>query len=107
MASLGPLPARRCDLLSRVQWQAIHDACREGYERYDFGEVDDHNPGLAGFKSKWGATAVRLQRCYYPAPGRAEALARSPARGRIMQSAWRSLPLTVTALLGDRLYGRF
>lgn len=91
-----------------IQWQAIHDACREGYARYDFGEVAPHNHGLAEFKTRWGAAATRLYRCYYPAPRRVDALISeaSSANGRLVPAAWRRLPLKVTAVLGDRLYRR-
>jgi CelD/BcsL family acetyltransferase involved in cellulose biosynthesis len=101
---------RREDLGQRandaIQWRAIHDACREGYRRYDFGEVEEHNQGLAAFKSKWGGRPHRLYRCYYPAPGRLEARALSasaPAAG-LLRAAWRRLPLRITAAVGDRLY---
>ena len=89
-----------------LQWRAIHDAVRSGFRRYDFGEVDEHNEGLAAFKAKWGAEAVPLYRYAYPAPRELEAgilRPASPAR-RAAQAVWRRLPLTATAVLGDWLY---
>jgi CelD/BcsL family acetyltransferase involved in cellulose biosynthesis len=89
-----------------IQWQAIHDACREGYRHYDLGEVDDDNQGLAEFKSKWGARAIRLHRYYYPLPNRLEArtLAATTRGAGMLGAVWRRLPLQVTAVLGDGFY---
>lgn len=87
-----------------IQWQAIHDACRHGYRRYDLGEVDDDNQGLADFKRKWGACATRLYRYYYPAPNRLEARTLASLPTRALGAIWRRLPLPVTAVLGSGFY---
>src|SRR5439155_16223323 len=55
-----------------IQWTALHDACNEGFTRYDFGEVNEDDSGLADFKRKWGAEPTPLYRYYFPAPSRAE-----------------------------------
>ncbi len=89
-----------------IQWQAVHDACRDGYRWYDLGEVADGNAGLAEFKSKWGAVARRLDRYYYPALGAVEDDAPESAGRlrRLASSAWQHLPLATTARLGDLAY---
>ena len=51
-----------------LQWEAIHDACRRGFERYDLGEVTGGNESLAEFKRKWGADEVQMHRYYHPPP---------------------------------------
>jgi Acetyltransferase (GNAT) domain len=51
-----------------LHWRALHDACAEGYRRYDFGEVPVGNEGLARFKNKWATDAAPLYRYYYPPP---------------------------------------
>ena len=51
-----------------LQWEAIHDACRRGFKRYDLGEVTGGNEGLAEFKRKWGADEVQMHRYYHPPP---------------------------------------
>jgi len=87
-----------------IHWYAIQDACREGYRRYDFGEVAAGRDGLAAFKSKWGTQPVPLYRYHFPAPTRIEA---DPTGGRwatVVGAAWRRLPLWATARLGDWLY---
>ena len=93
-----------------IQWHAIHDAVREGFRRYDFGEVAQENRDLAAFKSKWGTEAIRLYRYYYPAPeavesgyGSLEAESERLAR-RLTAAVWRRVPLRATAVLGDRVY---
>jgi hypothetical protein len=89
-----------------IQWQAIHDACREGYRHFDFGEVGETNDGLAEFKSKWGAEPSRLYRYYYPKPRELETGAmRSGSQARQLANAvWGRLPLKATALIGDLIY---
>ena len=91
-----------------IQWTALHDACRDGFRRYDLGEVDEDDPGLADFKRKWGAEPTLLYRYYSPAPSDAERRAmRSGRVRRIARRGWRRVPLRATAVLGDLLYRRF
>src|SRR5438093_7833843 len=45
-----------------IQWQAIRDACFQGFRYYDFGEVTKNNQGLAQFKSSWGGEPHWLYR---------------------------------------------
>jgi CelD/BcsL family acetyltransferase involved in cellulose biosynthesis len=93
-----------------IQWHAIHDAAKEGFDRFDFGEVGRNDAGLADFKSKWGAVARPLYRYYYPAGVGAE---ESWAGGRLeplrrpAMTAWKRLPLRVTAVVGGWIYRYF
>lgn len=89
-----------------LQWRAVHDAAREGFRRYDLGEVTEDDRGLIEFKKKWGATPVMTYRYYFPAPveSSAGALEAGSRLRDIGSGAWRRLPLRVTALVGDRLY---
>ena len=91
-----------------IQWQAIHDAAREGFRRYDFGEVEIGNDGLAMFKSKWGAVSEPLFRYGYPAARELErgVLRRNSLVRRTAQAVWRRLPLSATEAIGDQLYKR-
>jgi len=102
---------RRRDELSlqpnyAILWQAIVDACREGYRNFDLGEVTEENAGLAEFKGKWAGKPKWLNRYYYPAPR--EAVSRkTESNGLIspfVEAVWRRLPLTATALLGNCVY---
>ena len=89
-----------------IHWRAINDVCREGFRRYDFGEVSGENQGLAQFKEKWGAETHQLYRYHYP---RARELDRGALRPestirRLAEHTWRRLPLKLTAVLGDWMY---
>jgi CelD/BcsL family acetyltransferase involved in cellulose biosynthesis len=91
-----------------IQWTALHDACRAGFRRYDLGEVDDDDPGLADFKRKWGAQPTPLYRYYSPAPSDADRRAMQSGRvRRIARSGWRRMPLRATAVVGDLMYRHF
>lgn len=89
-----------------IQWRAIHDACKEGFRRYDFGEVVESNEGLAQFKGKWGAEASWLYRYYYPLPQNSEAttLKVDGYPYQLARAVWRRLPIRITALLGNWIY---
>ena len=89
-----------------IQWQAIHDAHRDGFRVYDFGEVAEDNQGLAEFKSKWGAEPRRLYRYYYPATKDLgpDPLDRTSLNRQLTSLVWRRLPLGITILLGEWLY---
>jgi CelD/BcsL family acetyltransferase involved in cellulose biosynthesis len=102
---------RRSDDLSlrpndAIQWQAIHDAGREGFRRYDFGAVLAENNGLADFKAKWGAEPAWVDKYLYPAPP-VVAQEGTPGGGgarRLANRVWRRLPLGATAHLGDWVF---
>lgn len=101
--SRADLPLRPNDA---IHWQAIHDACRDGFRTYDFGEVAENHQGLAEFKRKWGAESRRLYRYYYPGiqDVHADGVTLSKPIHRIANASWNRLPLPVTAMLGDWLY---
>ena len=89
-----------------IIWQAIHDACREGFQFFDLGEVPADNSGLAEFKGKWAGSPAWLVRYYYPTPP--EPNGSGPDREsmvhRCLTSVWRYLPINLTMLLGDWVY---
>jgi hypothetical protein len=100
---------RREDLAMRpndlLMWTAIHDATRAGHRRFDLGEVDESNVTLAEFKKKWGATERWLQRYYFPDPRTTVESVPDGYALRLGRALWRRLPLSATAILGDRTYG--
>jgi len=88
-----------------LQWHAIQDACRRGFRRYDFGEVEEGQAGLIAFKVKWGARPMRSYRYYYPAPRKLPTLDAPKSHLRqVAHEMWRRLPLKVTELVGDWIY---
>ena len=92
------LPLRPNEVL---QWEAIHDACRRGFERYDLGEVVAGGEGLADFKRKWGADEVQMHRYYHPPP---EPDGDDAGDGGLAKRVWPRLPLGATRLAGDVAY---
>ena len=100
------LPLRPNEVL---QWEAIHDACGRGFERYDLGEVTAGDAGLAEFKRKWGADEVLLHRYYHPPPdvsgdGLAESVGEGGIAKRAAAALWPRLPLASTRIAGDLAY---
>lgn len=90
-----------------VHWHAIHAAAREGFKRYDLGEVVEGQAGLAQFKRKFSNTQQRLQRWYHPAPE----CPPDPGNGndpgavkRAIGTMWQRMPLRVTAAAGTAMY---
>lgn len=67
-----------------LHWQAIRNVCAEGFRRYDFGNVDLDNPGLARYKRKWGAQSEMIYDYSYPVVpskmGRNQGISRHPVR---------------------------
>jgi CelD/BcsL family acetyltransferase involved in cellulose biosynthesis len=103
-----------------LHWQAIRDACSEGFRWYDFGNVTVGNQSLAQFKSKWGAQTKMIYRYSYPAASRGSTSVPSaqPPRAPAAQSnslptqsksavrqlvypLWQHLPIKAIELLGD------
>jgi CelD/BcsL family acetyltransferase involved in cellulose biosynthesis len=88
-----------------IHWHAITQACREGFRRYDFGEVTAGNTGLIDFKEKWGAKPVSLYRCYYPRERELERGVLAPSGARaVAEWGWRRLPLPITSGAGKWIY---
>jgi CelD/BcsL family acetyltransferase involved in cellulose biosynthesis len=88
-----------------IHWRSIHDAWEGGVQEYDLGEAEG-NPGLVGFKRKWGAEPRRLYRYYFPLP-RDSALELQQSDSPLVRAAeatWRHLPTSVTERLGDLLH---
>ena len=87
-----------------IHWQAIHDACRDGFRTFDFGPTRETDKGLVQFKTKWGSETIRLHSYVYPE--REVSTPSSPVgRGsqlrRGADALWRRLPLSATAFMGD------
>lgn len=89
-----------------IQWTAIHTAWEQGHHRFDLGEVEPGDDGLARYKLKWGAEPRPLYRYFYPAP-KDVVMDVVASRGRVRaaaQATWRILPLAVTQQLGEWIY---
>jgi CelD/BcsL family acetyltransferase involved in cellulose biosynthesis len=89
-----------------IQWHAIHAAADAGFRRYDFGEVEASQRGLAEFKAKWGATPERLLRYADPPLRSREAPAPVMAVRRAGERVWKAIPLGATVGIGRVVYRR-
>lgn len=89
-----------------IQWEAIHQASREGFRSYNFLDVQEGQAGLAEYKMKWGARPVRSHRYYYPPiQGLQPTAINPPGRlDRIAAATWRRIPLRVTELLSEYIH---
>jgi hypothetical protein len=88
-------------------WKCIHAACKLGYDYFDLGEVAENHPELAQFKTKWGTVRYPMYRYYFPANGGPPRTSHSTESSRLIalaESAWRRLPLTLTAAVGDWIF---
>jgi CelD/BcsL family acetyltransferase involved in cellulose biosynthesis len=97
-----------------LHWQAIQEACAEGFRWYDFGNVRVGDQGLIQFKSKWGAEAKVIYRYSYPTVSSDSVVApvarvptsvsskpgRSAVR-RLIHPLWQHLPIKAIRLVGD------
>lgn len=100
------LGSRPNDLL---HWDAMQRAIALGYARYDMGEVDAENDGLARYKAKWGAEVEHTMRYYAPPLEETESATYEtgwPARTlkRSLLVAWKRVPLALTEFAGEQVY---
>ncbi|HKI78368.1 MAG TPA: peptidoglycan bridge formation glycyltransferase FemA/FemB family protein [Ignavibacteriaceae bacterium] len=80
-----------------IQWEAIHNACEEGFKYYDMGEVSQCNTSLAQFKSKWGCNSKQIFHYYYSNNNRYNLGSSNISdANNVLRTVWRKLPLKVT-----------
>jgi hypothetical protein len=84
-----------------ILWEAIHQACQDGYRYFDFGEVAEEHPELARFKTKWGAVPKPQYRYYFPRAGSGTRTNKPSRLREALVRLWQHVPLPVTALLGE------
>jgi len=90
-----------------IHWTVFHDAQKNGFEIYDWGEVSKNNEGLASYKKKWGSRKLDMYHYYYP-KSRLETNngIDSENTGELKKKLWNLLPLKVTTLIGENVYKR-
>jgi len=80
-----------------IQWEAIHNACEEGFKYYDMGEVSQCNTSLAQFKSKWGCDSKQIYHYYFSKNNNYNiGNSNISDENNVLRSVWRKLPLKVT-----------
>jgi lipid II:glycine glycyltransferase (peptidoglycan interpeptide bridge formation enzyme) len=47
-------------------WEAIKQACFEGYKVFDFGRTSKSNKGLMDFKNRWGTEVSDMYQLFFP-----------------------------------------
>ena len=87
-----------------ILWEAIHQASRDGYRSFDFGEVPEEHPELVRFKTKWGAVPKPLYRYHFPAREHDPIHAKAHWVWYPLSQAWQYAPLSLTASAGKWLY---
>ena len=86
-----------------LQLESIRDSCKNGYRWYDSAKRPTITVALSQFKGKWGTQAKPLYRYYYPAP--MDGAESKPSHMvSLARQSWRSLPLRLTAKLGDQIH---
>jgi FemAB-related protein (PEP-CTERM system-associated) len=90
-----------------LYWETIRQACREGFQRFDFGRSSRHS-GTYAFKRQWGAREEPLY--WYTLSMRSEGQGdHRPSDGwrkAVLARAWSRLPIALTKRLGPRLRGQ-
>jgi CelD/BcsL family acetyltransferase involved in cellulose biosynthesis len=86
-----------------IHWKVIEDACRDGFQWYDFGEAEVGG-GLAAFKAKWATDTETLYRYYFPPPRERGSTNPDGVAADLVRVLWQRLPLRTTARLGDWIY---
>ena len=98
------LNLRRNDL---IHWKVIHDAQKEGFKIYDWGEASKNDKGLIQYKKKWASKKVDLFHYYFPDPNILDTDdLDEPAISRLKQLIWNMVPLNLTCLIGKYFYKR-
>lgn len=86
-----------------LYWEAIKNACDNGFARFDFGR-STRESGPWRFKRQWGADEIPLPWQYILEPGGSPpALKVSNPKFSAAIAIWKRLPLPVANLLGPRI----
>jgi lipid II:glycine glycyltransferase (peptidoglycan interpeptide bridge formation enzyme) len=85
-------------------WTAITWGCTGGYQSFDLGRTARDNHGLMEFKRRWGAVQEPLPYYYYPHMTGLAATSEQSWKYRLLTACWRKLPLSMSRVLGARLY---
>lgn len=86
-----------------LTWQAIKEACLNGYKIFDFGRTSPENSGLMRYKEMWGAKRLDLPYYYYP-QNDSFAPTESSILYRIFRNFWRKTPSIIVNKIGPKIY---
>jgi CelD/BcsL family acetyltransferase involved in cellulose biosynthesis len=88
-----------------LYWQALRNACEEGYKVFSFGRTSPKNTGLMEYKARWGAQVEDLPALFYPgslASGHGDR--DETVSFRLIRAFCRSMPMPAYRLIGGFLY---
>jgi serine/alanine adding enzyme len=85
-------------------WEAIKQAKRDGYKRFDFGRTSDDNQSLAHFKMKWGTKREALPYYFIPDLGSTAAIRQKNLPKTMMSCVMHYAPAIVCQMMGRALY---
>ena len=60
--------ARKLGANQLLWWEAIRQACENGYSVFSFGRTHNSNKGLMEFKRRWGTVQEDLSAFAHPSP---------------------------------------
>jgi hypothetical protein len=98
-----------------LHWNAIHNAQKEGYKFYNWGNAGEDNAGLASYKKKWCSKKFPIYQYFYPRPtvkGYNESTTvidynkgSDPSEFvGIKKFLWQLVPLSLTTMIGRLVY---
>jgi serine/alanine adding enzyme len=86
-----------------LYWQSLKFACEKGYKVFDFGRSTP-GEGTYRFKEQWGARPTQLRWYYWlKRPEEMPQLNPKNPKYQLAIRAWKSLPLSLTRLIGPSL----
>ena len=88
-------------------WEAIKQAKREGYKRFDFGRTADDHKSLAQFKLKWGTTRAALPYYFISNLGNRAAIEQKGFSKVMMSYVIHYSPAMLCQLMGQTFYKYF
>ncbi|MCZ6702737.1 MAG: GNAT family N-acetyltransferase [Ignavibacteria bacterium] len=89
-----------------LHWNTIHNAQKEGYKFYNWGNAGENDAGLAAYKKKWGSEKFSTYQYFYPNPTDIkykEGTDPSEFTG-LKKFIWQLLPLRLTTIIGALVY---
>lgn len=83
-------------------WQAIQDACKQGFEIFDFGRSVE-GEGTYLFKKKFGAKPIRLHYKYFVNKGQMPDTKKTGWKRKLFSKCWSMLPLSIANSIGPKI----
>ena len=87
-----------------LMWNAIQNACEEGFEYFDFGKSSIENESLIEFKRRWGTEEFDITHLYYPEVYGLQTISKKSLKYRITNLFWGNAPPLIAGLGGKLLY---